>query len=190
MKTIHLLVWKVILRLLRHSYPKKFGFISLRITQENHSNNMVIATFLIKSFHSFGLSAAHMIQPTMIRMKHTTSINDTIIWANAHVIVGNALVASSFASSHIQSHIIGKHVFSLTQLHVQPQVAAFTYVHHNPQKPNNTANIHPNRYDNILFLIVWKQKYKISTYSIIQSFKKIKKNQTFLYILPSTKFSF
>ena len=115
---------------------------------------MVIATFLIKSFHSFGLSAAHMIQPTMIRMKHTTSINDTIILANAHVIVGKAFVASSPPSSHIQSHIIGKHVFSLTPLHAQPQFAAFTYAHHKPQKPNNTANTHPNRYDNILFLII------------------------------------
>ena len=81
---------------------------------------------MIKAFHSFGLSAARIIPPTMIRIKHTTNINDTIIFANAHVILGNAFVASSSASSHIQSQITGKHVFNLTQLHSHPQVAALT----------------------------------------------------------------
>ena len=129
------------------------------MTHENHNSNTVIATFAINHFAHHhvrcpGLSAAHIIPATMIRMKHTTNIKDTIIFANAHVIVGKAFVAFSSASSHIQSHIIGKHVFSLTQVHVFPQVAAFTYIHHNHQKPNNIANSHPNRYDNILFFIV------------------------------------
>ena len=77
----------------------------------------MIHTFIIKALHSFGLSAARIIPATITRIKHTTNINDAVSFANAHVIVGNALVASSFASSHIQFQIIGKLVLSFIQLH-------------------------------------------------------------------------
>ena len=165
---IHLLVWKVILHLLKHNYPKKFGLINLNITHENQSNNIVIATFAINHFahHHFqdhGLSEARMIPATIIHMKHATKIKDTIILDSAHTIVGNALVVLSSLSSHIQSQIIGKHVFNLIQLQVFPQVAAFTYAHPNHQNHNNTANIPPNKYDNIFpFIILYLYDIKLS----------------------------
>ena len=130
MRKIHLLVWKVISHLLKLSYPKKFGLINLSITPENHSNNIVMATFFINPFahHHFqdhGLSAVRIIHATMIRIKHTTNINDTIILANAHIIVGNAPVASLLS---IQFQIIGKQVFNLTPSHSALHLAfsAFT----------------------------------------------------------------
>ena len=78
---------------------------------------------MINAFHSFGLSIAHMIPPTIIRMKHTTNVNDITTFVNTHINLGNAPVASPLS---IQSQITGKHVFNLTQLHSHPQFAAST----------------------------------------------------------------
>ena len=99
-------------------YPKKFGFINLSITHENHNNNIVIATFFNNSFHSFGLSHARIIHAIITSMKHTTIISDIIILVNAHTIYGNAFVGfalSLFVS--IQFHIIGKFVLSFIPQH-------------------------------------------------------------------------
>ena len=57
-----------------------------------------------------------MIHATITIIKHTTNINAIAIFVNAHIIVGNAFVASV---SHvvIQFHTIGKFVFSFIHLH-------------------------------------------------------------------------
>jgi hypothetical protein len=65
-------------------------------------------------FRDHGLSDARIIPAIIIQTKHTTNINDTIIFARAHIIVGNAFVASLLL---IQFQIIGKQVFNLTQSH-------------------------------------------------------------------------
>ena len=99
-------------------HPKKFGLISLRITHENHSNNTVTATFLSVSLAHFGSSEARLIQAIITKIKHTIKTRAIAIFVNAHIIVGNAIVASVFHSHvFIQFHIIGKQVFSLIQLH-------------------------------------------------------------------------
>ena len=134
----------------------------MRITDENHSSNIVIATFVSNSFHSLGLSHARIIHATIISMKHTTKIRDMIILVRAHIIVGNAFVESSPLSSQMQSQIMGKLVLSFTQLHFFHHCCchhcchhqgcvvccAYTYVSH----IGNTNN-HANKYDNILFFI-------------------------------------
>lgn len=133
MRMIHLLVWKVISHLLKLSYPKKFGLINLRITHENHSNIIVTQTFIIRFFADVlwlasSPAEAHIIHATIIIIKHTTNITDTMILDKAQTMVGNALVGFSFASSHIQFQIIGKHVFNLIQLHSALHLSFFVVV--------------------------------------------------------------
>lgn len=166
-------------------YPKKFGFINLSIAQENHSNNTVIATFLIISLaFVFWLESSHaharIIHAIIIIIKHTTKIIHIIYLVNPLIIQGTTF--TGFASPlviSIQSLTTGKHVFNLIQLHASQHSLAWTEFHHNHQRPNNTAKIHPNKYDNTLFFINFGIKYKIPIYSIIQKSKKCKKNQTF-----------
>ena len=65
----------------------------------------------------------------MMRIKHTTNINDITIFVSAHIITGNALVASVFQlHDSIQFHTIGKHVFNAIHLHssLGTQSAALT----------------------------------------------------------------
>jgi len=105
-------------------YPKKFGFINLNIAQENHSNNTVIATFLIISLaFVFWLESshahAHIIHAIIIIIKHTTKIIDIIILVNALIIQGKTFVGFACQSLIvIQFQIIGKSVLSFIQLHV------------------------------------------------------------------------
>ena len=93
--------------------------INLRITPENHNNNIVIATLFSRSFASFGLSADHKIPAYIIRIKHATKTNDITIFVNAHIIVGKAVVESVLPLPQIQFQIIGKFVFSFIQQHHQ-----------------------------------------------------------------------
>jgi hypothetical protein len=91
--------------------------INLRITPENHNNNIVIATLFSRSFASFGLSADHKIPAYIIRIKHATKTNDITIFVNAHIIVGKAVVESVLPLPQIQFQIIGKFVFSFIPQH-------------------------------------------------------------------------
>ena len=102
----------------------------------------------------FGSSEARLIHAIITNIKHTIKTRAIIIFVNAPIIVGKAWVAFVFPSQTlIQSQIIGKHVFNLiqsSQLHQQS--AAWTEFHSNHQEPNNTANIHPNKYNNSFFI--------------------------------------
>ena len=85
----------------------------------------------------------------MTKIKHTIKSRAIAIFVKAHIIVGNALVASvSQPHVSIQFQIIGKFVLSFIHLHSH---AALTFDQINHQKPNNTAKNHPNKYDNILY---------------------------------------
>jgi len=100
---------------------KKFGLINLRITPENQSNSIVIATFVSIFFASFILpesqsAIARLTQARITKIKQITKIRAIIIFVNADIIEGKAFVGS-VPLVDIQSHIIGKHVFNLYPSH-------------------------------------------------------------------------
>ena len=114
-------------------YPKKFGFINLSITPENHNNSIVTATFVSIDFAVLGSSEDRLIHATITNIKHTTKINVITIFVRAHIITGNTsveVVAQSAFLVDIQSHIIGNFVLSLIPSHFFHQPHHAHHSHH------------------------------------------------------------
>jgi len=114
-------------------YPKKFGFINLSITPENHNNSIVTATFVSIDFAVLGSSEDRLIQATITNIKHTTKINVITIFVRAHIITGNTsveVVAQSDFLVDIQSHIIGNFVLSLIPSHFFSGVTTTSFKAH------------------------------------------------------------